>query len=165
MRNQSSVSCAITVLASALLVCLDLAGCAGNRELLEVPLAQSYFLPNPPPRVWKAVLLEASKPTRRILANDETAHLISWVSEIEPDDNLHRSLTDTEATAGHDDTIAITVVRVDNASGGTELTIRQTYCSARPFFGVSSSQGTYEREVLRAIRNSLIMEATGHVKD
>jgi hypothetical protein len=164
MIKKSDISHAQTVLVSSLLACLCLAGCSGNRELLETPLAQSYFLPSPPLRVWKAVLLEASKPTRRILVNDEVAHLLSWVGDVEPDERLHQSLTDPKVYSEGDGTIAITVVRVDDAPGGAELSIRQTYCSGKPFFGVSPSRGNYEREVLGSIKRLLISETMDHEK-
>jgi hypothetical protein len=155
----------LTVLASSSLAYLGLAGCTGNRELLEAPLAQSYFLPSPPLRVWRAALLEVSKPNRRMLANDEAAHLLSWVSEVEPDKRINESLTDPEVAPGNNETIAVTVVQVDGAPGGARLTIRRTYCSGKPFFGVSPSRGNYEQEVLRSIRSSLILEASSHVKN
>ena len=142
----------------------SLAGCAGNRELLNTPLPQSYFLPNSPDRVWNAALLEAAKPNRRILARDESAHLLSWLSEIESDGRLHSSLSDVKIASGKTDVTAIAVIRVEAVPGGSKLTARLTYVSARSFHGVSASRGNYEQEILRSIQKSLIAEAMSHDK-
>jgi hypothetical protein len=153
-------------LATCLFAHLVLAlGCAFNRELLETPLPQSYFLPSPPGMVWKALIVEASKPSHRVLVQDEVAHLLSWVGEVEPAALLHRSLTDPKVTSGRAAPMAITTARVESSLGGSKLTLRSTYYTDKPFLGVSSSRGNHEQEILRAIRNSLIMKATSHVKN
>lgn len=139
-------------------------GCSGNKELLETSLPQSYFLPNPPTMVWKALLHEASKPTRQILVNDEASHLLSWICDVEPDERLHGSLIDPDLASRKGDKMAIAVVRVEGSLGGSKLTIRLTYYSDKPFLGVSPSRGNYEQEILRAVRSSLISEAASHVK-
>lgn len=146
------------------IVLTSLAGCAGNRELLNTPLSQSYFLPNPPDRVWNAALREAAKPNRRILARDESARLLSWVSEIEPEGGLHASLTDAKIASGKTHVTTIAVVLVEPVPGGSKLTARLTYVSTRRFYGVSASRGNYEEEILRSIRKSLIAEAMNHEK-
>lgn len=153
-------------LGSCLLACLLLAsGCAFNRARLETPLPRSYFLPNPPGKVWEALVVEASKPTRRVLVNDEGSHLLSWIAEVEPDESLHGSLIDPRVASGRADPVAITVARVESLPGGSRLTIRTTYYSDRPYLGVSSSRGNHEQEILRRIRSSLISEAENHVKN
>lgn len=151
-------------LASCLAAYLFLIGCLGNRQLLETPLSQSYFLPSSPTRVWEALLFEASKPPRRILVDDESSRLLSWVSEVEPDERLHKSLTDPDVASGDNPTIAITVVQVEDSPGGSKLTIRSTYYSDKPFVGVSPSDGHNEQEILRTIRHTLIAETTSHAK-
>jgi len=165
MRKNRKSFFGVTFLASSLFAQGFLAGCFANRELLETPLQQSYFLASSPNKVWKAVLLEASRSSRRILVNDEEAYLLSWVNEIEPVERLHASLTDPEIESDGDETIAIVVVRVEAASGGSRLTIHLTYCSAKAFVGVSSSRGNYEQEILRAIRKSLISEVASNEKN
>jgi hypothetical protein len=166
MRKYRNYLFGVTVLASSLFTQGVLTGCFANRELLlETPLPQSYFLASPPNKVWKATLLEASKPARRILANDEETYLLSWVNEIESAGRLHASLTDPEIESDGDETIAIAVVRIEPAPGGSRLTIRLTYCSAKAFAGVSSSRGNYEQEIFWTIRKSLISEAASHEKN
>jgi len=157
MRNTWEIFFVTIVLAS-------LAGCASNRELLNTPLPQSYFLPNPPERVWNAALLEAAKPNRRILARDESAHLLSWLSEVESDGRLHSSLTDVKIASGETDVTAISVIHVEAVPGGSKLTARLTYVSSSSFHGVSASRGSYEQEILRSIQKSLIAEAMSHEK-
>ena len=164
MRIKKHVHFFKTSLASCIAAYLVLTGCVGNRELLEIPLPQSYFLPNSPIKVWKATLLAVSKPTNRILVSDEAAHLLSWVNAVEPDERLHGSLTDPDVASGDGEIIVITVVRVEDSPGGSRLTIRSTYCSAKELLGNSSSRGNYEQEVLWAIKTSLISEAANHVK-
>jgi hypothetical protein len=146
------------------IVLASFAGCAGNRELLNTPLPQSYFLPNPPDRVWNAALLEAAKPNRRILARDESTHLLSWLSEIESDVRLHSSLTDVKIASGGTDVTVIAVLRVEPVPGGSKLTARLTYVSARGFHRVSASRGNYEQEILRSIKTSLIAETMSYDK-
>src|SRR5215210_6161104 len=126
-------------LASCLATYLILTGCSGHKELLETPLQQTYFLPSSPSKVWEALLHEASRPTRRILVNDEATRLLSWIGEVEPDERLHGSLTDPEVASGDGSIIAITVIQVKDSPGGTKLTIRLTYYSNKPFVGVSPS--------------------------
>lgn len=151
-------------LASCLVHLVLALGCAFNRELLEMPLPQSYFLPSPPGMVWNALVIEASKLTRRVLVQDEGAHLLSWVGEVEPDARLHGSLTDPKVVSGRAAPMVITIARVESSPGGSTLTLRSTYYADKPFLGVSSSRGNHEQEILRAIRSSLISEATTHVK-
>jgi hypothetical protein len=164
MKKKLKSILAGTALASTLIVPGLLAGCSGNRELLDIPLPQSYLLPNPPNKVWEAVLLEASKPGRRILVRDEVFHLLSWVNEVQPEARLHASLTDPKIASGsNEEEIAIAVVRVEQVPGGSRLTTRLTYYS-ETLLGVSPSRGNYEQELLRAIRTFLISEAASHDK-
>jgi hypothetical protein len=165
MKKKIKIKCTATVLASSLFALGILAGCTGNRELLDTPLPQSYLLPNTPSKVWRAALREASQPNRRILVNDEASHLLSWVNEIEPDKRLHASLTDPKIVSGGSEAIAIAVVRVEPAPGGSRLTTRLTYCSPKPFLGISSSRGEYEQEIILAIRKSLILEVASDDKN
>jgi len=164
MRKKQQPELTATAIVSCLLFQLILVGCSGNREFLETPLPQSYFLPNSINSVWEAALHEASKPTRRILVRDPAAHLLSWTNEIEPDEHLHASLTDPEVASEGDEGIAIAVIKVEAVPGGSSLMIRLTYCSPATFTGVSSSRGNYEQELLRAIRNSLITGVASHEK-
>jgi hypothetical protein len=148
----------------ALLPFLVLGGCSSTapRDRLIQPLAESYFLPDPAGRIWEAALAASSGSDRRVLVTDDRAHLLTWMGEIERDEDLHSSLTDPIVASRRARTIGVTMLRVEEVPGGSRLTLRQVYFPQRSAVGISSSRGSYEQELLRRIRKVLTSGVTSH---
>ncbi len=145
-----------TVLA-ALTCAATLAGCATfARERLDHPLPDRIFLPHPPARVWEAARSEATRYAGRVLVDDSRTRILSWISEIDKRSPLHASLADPKLASRGGRVMAITLLQVRPAPGGSLLIIRQHYFpEARASRGPSASRGNFEEAFLGKLRQRL----------
>lgn len=139
---------------------IGMAACAATglrtADLLDQPLPESYFLPNPPAQVWQAMVALSARPEMRVLVSDRDARLLSWISEVAQDSPEHASLADPEMSSRSEKAMGITLMRAVDAPGGCNLFIRQTYFLADGSLTTASlSRGTYELALVRALRKSL----------
>jgi hypothetical protein len=143
------ISHALAALAGA----LSLAACTGyGRELLDHSLPDTYFLPQPPARVWEVARSEATGHAGRVLVDDPQSRIFSWVSEIEQGSQLHTSLADPKLASRGGRVMAITLLHVQPAPGGCRLVIRAIYFpEARTSYGPSPSRGAFEQALLSQI--------------
>jgi hypothetical protein len=151
-RPRGRLLAALAVLACA----ASFAGCTGWRENLDSYLPDAIFLAFPPERVWAAARSEAARHMGRVLVDDSQARLFSWISEVEKRSQLHASLADPKLTSRRGKVMAITLLHVQPAPGGSLLTLRANYFpEAQASHGPSPSRGTFEEAFLGKLRERL----------